>query len=245
VSTISAAIDNAVDYGKEQAFAMALPANVAEWSDNFIAAGRNYGVSPWLLAGICYQESLGGSALTPQGPSGTGDFSKRTPGRNYGNGYVVGSTGMPEDGKGWGRGLMQLDWGAQYPWCQNNPWQDPQTNINKAAQVLQSCINFFQASGNPLGVNIDSWRMNGLASANVQGWASKYGLDPTSLGPFTDPRPLSGNDLAVAALAAYNAGTSGVLQALAAGLPADAPTAGNTYASRIAGKVAAWLSTFG
>lgn len=245
VASITEDLTAAVAYGSEQAFIAAIPANIAQYSTEILNAARSYNVSPWLLGGILYQESYGGSVLTPPGPTGTGDFSKRTPGRNYGNGYVVGASGLPEDGQGWGRGLMQLDWAAQYPWAQNNPWQDPQTNINKGALVLQAALNYFSSPGSPLGVSIDSWRMNGLASANVQGWASKYGLDPSALGPYNDPRPLSGTDLALAALAAYNAGTGGVLQALAAGLPADAPTAGNTYASRIAGKVVAWLSNFG
>lgn len=243
---VSAAINTAVDWANSAAFRLALPANVAQWSDFFLAAAEQAGVSPWLLAGICYRESGGGDALHPQGPGGTGDFNPRPAGRRYPSGYVVGPNGMPEDGGGWGRGLMQLDWAVQFPWPQQNNWADPATNINKAANILATNILFFSSDPNPSGITVESWRLKGLTSATgkvlVQGWADKYGLQST--GPYSDPRPLTGTDLALAAVAAYNAGTSGVLQAIAAGLPADAATAGNNYGSWISTRVSAWLATY-
>jgi len=42
-------------------------------------------------------------------------------------------------------------------------------------------------------------------------------------------------------MAAYNAGSSGVLKALALGLPPDAPTTGQDYVSWVAAKLQAWL----
>lgn len=245
---VTDAINTVVAAGKEAAFRLALPSSLQPWSDFFLSASRQYGVSPWLLAGICYRESSGGTALRPSGPGGTGDFNPRPAGRRYSSGYTVGSSGMPEDGQGWGRGLMQLDWAVQYPWPQQNPWQDPQTNINKGAQVLQSALSYFQTDPgeDAPGIVVDPWRLTGLTSATgtvlVQGWGALYGL--TNLGPYQDPRPLSGSDLALAGMAAYNAGPSGVLQALAVGLPADAATAGNNYASWIATRVAGWLGSF-
>ena len=67
-------------------------------------------------------------------------------------------------------------------------------------------------------------------------------LGLSSSGPYSDPRPLSGDDLTLAVLAAYNAGNTIVLQALAAGLPASAPTAHNDYASWVMERVVAWAS---
>jgi len=226
-------------------FRAALPTNVAVYSNEIMIAGFNAHVSPWLLAGIVQRESNAGLALTPVGPAGTGDVHPRPAGRRYG-GYVVGPSGMPEDGQGWGRGLCQIDWGVHNDWCRENEWSDALVNLNYAAQLLAGFFTFFAAPAGASGVLVDKWRLNGLKDARgvvlVQGWAAKYGL--AGLGPFVDPRPLSGEALVSAALAAYNAGQNGVLEAVAAGLPADAPTAGNNYASWILTRVNSWESQY-
>lgn len=244
--TVSAAIDSAVDWTRDAAFAAALPGNLRPWAPNLLSAARKFGVSPWLLAGIAYRESSGGSALTPPGPAGTGDFYKRPSGRRYPSGYVVGTSGMPEDGQGWGRGLMQIDWAVWYPWAQQNAWWDPQVNIEKSAEILANQISFFSSNPTSSTVSVDAWRLTGLKSADgktiVDGWTQKYGI--TNLGPYLDPRPLYGTNLAMAALAAYNAGAGGVLQAVAAGLTPDAPTARNDYANWIATRASSWLAQF-
>lgn len=256
VSKVTATIDTAVSSARASAFAAALPANLARYAPQMLAASAKYNVSPWVLAGIMKRESNGGDALTPPGPTGTGDFSKRTAGRTYpqtsGAAYVTGASGLPEDGKGWGRGLMQVDWGVHNAWARVSPWYDAQTNINKAAELFASNLSFFQSQPGT-GVYVDCWRLtSGLASANVTAWRTKYpsmGLPTcsagaTRIGPYRDPRPLRGQALYEASLAAYNAGPTGVLQALSLGLPAEAATAGQDYVSWMLGRIGPWLAKF-
>lgn len=94
---------------------MTIPPRINRWFSLFVAAGTKYGVDPFILAAICDRESLGGDALKPPGPSGTGDH-------------------------GHGRGLMQIDDRAHAEWIRSSDWADPQTNILKGAQVLSESI---------------------------------------------------------------------------------------------------------
>lgn len=225
-----------VNEGEEVAFSNLLPGAMQQYSDPLIEAARTYGLSPWLLAGVMWRESNAGQALTPPNAGGTGDWTPRPSTSTYFK-YANPTTGMPPDGLGWGRGLMQLDYGAENAWVINNAWWDPVVNITKAASKLADLIAYFsRAPGAP--VQVDSWRLTGYSAANVGGWGEKYGL--TSLGPFPDPRPLYGSQLYEAALSAYNAGTGGVLQAVSAGLPASAATAGNSYGTWILAHIATW-----
>lgn len=223
-------------------FRAALPTNLAPYSDAFMVAGFNHQMSAWLLAGICQRESNGGLVLRPPGPAGTGDFHPRPHGRRYAGGYTVGVTQMPEDGAGWGRGLMQVDYAVHYDWVSTSKWGDPLVNIEKAAELLKGFWDFFSAPRGASGVLVDKWRLAGLSDAKgvqiVAGWQPKYGLK--IVGPFVDPRPLSGAALVEASLAAYNAGQQGVLEAVAAGLPPEAPTASNNYASWILERANKW-----
>lgn len=240
-------INSVIDSSKEGLFAAALPDEISQWSAQLLRASRAAGVNPWVLAGIMYRESRGGEALSPRGPYGTGDTYHRAAGHRYANGYVVPASGLPEDGRGWGRGLMQIDWAVHHVWASQYAWFDAQTNIDYAAGLVRQVQEFFAAGpGSP--VVVSQARMDGLTEPGTgkvisEGWRSKYGL--TSTGPFPDPRPLSGDALTKATLAAYNAGTSGVLQAIAAGLPASAPTAHNDYADWVLERVVAWASAIG
>jgi len=195
------------------------------------------------------RESNGGHALSPPGPAGTGDVHPRKPGTTYlaDGRYVVGPTGLPEDGFGWGRGLMQIDYGVHNAWATSADWRQPLVNITKAGELLRRLTTFFETPQSGAGVMIDRWRFTGLHDQKgvtiVAGWQDKYGLG--SAGPYVDPRPLTDpRKLTLAALAAYNAGQSGVLEAIAASLPADAPTAGNDYASWILNRVEAWEAAY-
>lgn len=244
---INSMLSKAVDLAQENAFAAVLPKGVASYARELITSAQRYGVSPWALAGIMYRESGGGfaSGYKPQGSSrGTGDWAPRAPSHTYFR-YANPATGLPPDGLGWGRGLMQLDYGVHNAWVLANDWGNPQVNIDKAASILADNQRYFSNSpGAP--VTVQSWRLNGLTDANgrtiVNGWGNKYGLRST--GPFADPRPLSGPALLDAAMAAYNAGAGGVLQALAAGLPASAATAGNDYSDWIATRAEGWAQGF-
>lgn len=226
-------VDEIVQSGQEGLFKAVLPSGVRDYSQQILNASNRYNVSPWVLAGIMYRESSGGLSLSPKGPSGTGDFAPRWSGNLYFK-YANPATGLPPDGKGWGRGLMQIDYGAHNAWVTSNNWADPATNINKAASILADNTNYFlRPAGGP--ITVDAWRM--------KVWGPKYGL--ASPGPYPDPRPLQGGELLEAAMAAFNAGSGGVLQAIAAGLPPSAPTTGNDYVDWIVARAGAWASAFG
>jgi len=224
-----------------ETFRARLPARLARWADYMHASGLKYGVSPWLLAGIMERESNGGDALKPKGdPGGTGDFFSRK-GTGAGWKYADPRTGLPPDGKGWGRGLMQIDYGVNYDWITKNAWWDPRVNIDWSANRISENMLYFQRSpGAP--IKIDSWRVyTGIVRDGkvlVQPWSTKYGM--TSTGPFPDPRPLTGAKLVEASLAAYNAGVGGVLQAVAAGLPAQAATTGQDYNDWMQSRINSW-----
>lgn len=132
--------------GKEAAFAAVLPSGVSSYAGNILVAANSYGVSPWLLAGIMYRESTGGLNLKPPGPRGTGDFTPRSSNSRYYK-YANPSTGLPKDGLGWGRGLMQIDYGVHNDWVTSNDWGDVATNLNKAASIVQEHTRYFQAKG--------------------------------------------------------------------------------------------------
>lgn len=231
-------INKTVSLAQEGAFAAALPSSVRPYAGLILNAANTYGVSPWTLAGIMYRESGGGSALKPKGPGGTGDWTPRRADNSYFK-YANPATGLPPDGLGWGRGLMQHDYGAQNAWVTTHDWADASTNILHAAEILSANKAFFQRSpGAP--ITIQAWRLNG--STWTPSWRSKYNL--TSTGPYPDPRPLSGPLLDEAVLASYNGGTSGVLQALAARIPPSAATANGDYASWIVSRTNGWQSSF-
>lgn len=102
-------------------------------------AADTYDVNRWIFCAILDRESKGGTVLKPPGPSGTGDFGPRNPKGKYGS-------ALPPDGKGWGRGLFQKDFGAvgstARAWCLTTlpdgryQWEDPQTAANEAAREL-------------------------------------------------------------------------------------------------------------
>lgn len=243
-------LGRAFDFARAEAFALALPSGLRQWAPLFIAAARTYGVDPWVLAGICYNESLGGSALKPPGPTGTGDFTPRSTTSTTFR-FANPNTGLPPDGLGWGRGLMQIDFGVHNAWVTTANWQDPLTNINKAASIFAEHLAYFQQQPLPGGIAVECWRINsGIPQIGISPWKSKYpGTYPACgtngrTAPLRDPRPLSGAPLYEAAIAAYNAGPSGVLQALAMGLPAEAVTAGQQYVSHFAARLAVWAQKF-
>lgn len=243
----------AFDFAKGQAFKLALPSNVGRYAAEMLSAGQRYGVDPWVLAGIMYGESLGGDALRPSGPGGCGDWTPRTSGQ-VGYQYADPATGLPPGLTGWGLGLMQIDFGVHHDWYMSGAnWRDPQTNINKAASIFAEHLKYFSS---PAGgaVQIECWRLTtGLTKYKIEPWRTKYpGVNlPTcspgakTVGPYPDPRPLTGAKLYEAALASYNAGTKGVLQAVALGLPAEAPTATQSYVSKFLARVGSWSAKLG
>lgn len=121
-------------------------------------AGTKYGISPYLLLGVCYAESNFGQALKPKGPEGSGDFIARpcSPDRDkrmkeFPLPGVVRKTlpeGIPQrklagpieawvpTHTGWGCGLMQFDYEAHYDFCKSGAWKKPEKILEQAAFLL-------------------------------------------------------------------------------------------------------------
>jgi len=67
--------------------------------------------------------------LIPQGPQGTGDFAPRLRKSKYRDGRI------PLDGRGFGRGLMQIDY-DYHEFARTGNWPDPHENINYGCGLL-------------------------------------------------------------------------------------------------------------
>jgi hypothetical protein len=113
-----------------------LPAEAKPYLPFFRKAGEMYSIHPLLLAALCKRESRFGTApgYRPKGAGGTGDWTPR---------HGV----MPPDGLGWGRGLMQIDFGSHVGWCSRVNangaylWALPEENIAKAAEILRANLS--------------------------------------------------------------------------------------------------------
>ena len=108
------------------------------WSD-IQQASKDHGIAAEIVVGVGSRESDWGTTLEPRGPAGTGDFAPRKPRIDLGR-----TGGLPPDGQGFGRGLMQLDWDAQ-SFARTGPWQDAAQNIAFGCQVLESNHRFLKS----------------------------------------------------------------------------------------------------
>lgn len=237
VSTVdSGALTRAFDWAKQSAFGAVLPKEVARYAPELLKSAAKYDVNPFILAGIMYRESLGGNALKPPNPGGSGGFValKGIPGAD--------ANGFPDDGKGgWDRGLMQINYSAHLSWFKGGAkWWEPQVNIDKGAEVFAAAFGFFGRTPTT-GVRVSCSRINTWRTLVNKPYPVCQSDGRTA--PLADPRPLSGRARYEAALAAYNAGAGAVLQALAVGLPPDIVTTGRNYGNSIAGWVAKWYSS--
>lgn len=165
-----------------------------------------------LLIGIGWQESRWGtsSLLDVQGPGGTGDFTARSPSwvaatvKNVPAlaQYVVqvsalppgwhgsgpGPWMIPADGRGWGRGLMQID----LPNAISINWPDPQTNIQASIDNLNSHEAYLKQRA----PGVDS---NALVTATVAAYNAGNVSTGHALLAGTDPStPYSNNVLGFA-----------------------------------------------
>jgi hypothetical protein len=231
------------DFGNGQPlkFKAALPQNLAPWADLALDAGRKWSVNPWFIIGVIERESLGGQALKPVGPEGSGDFLPRKTTSPYWK-YASPKTGLPPDDVGWGRGLMQIDYGVYNDWVTNHDWRDPAVNIDFGTQLLRRGLDFFKQQAG-VSVVIEPWRWSiGMPQYSIQPWSKRYpGITVKTVAK--DPRPLAGAPLYEAAIAAFNAGTRGVLQAIAAGLPAEAPCTGQDYVAWFLQRIGTWAAS--
>lgn len=90
-----------------------------------------------IIFGIGSRESGWGLALIPKGPAGTGDFKER----NWKTPFRKGS--LPNDKKGFGRGLMQIDYDA-HPFARTEEWKDAEKNILYGCEVLKNNLRFMR-----------------------------------------------------------------------------------------------------
>lgn len=205
----------ALDAAKKAAFKLALPSPANQYADLIWDISAARGVSPLITYGIGDRESGWGKYLTPPGPGGTGDFAAR----NWT------STPMPPDGKGWGRGLMQLDYLYYADWFKTHDWTNPAVIIDKGLEEFNKHLAFFKGKAKIGGVTDGN-----TVTIPAGTTASRIGAAP---GQYRDPRPLSGTLLWRAALAAYNGGDAYILRAIAAGKDPDTTTTGGDYSKHI------------
>lgn len=111
-----------------------VPPRISQWSDQIVAATNKWSLDLYFICAIMDRESLGGDALKPKGPRGTGDWSPR---RGH----------MPPDGLGYGRGLMQIDYDANTEWCNQRDaatglylWEIASSNIDKGCEIFARAL---------------------------------------------------------------------------------------------------------
>ena len=113
----------------------------------FIDEGaQQFGFQPSLIGGIGSRESAWGLSLKPpgSGPAGTGDFTERKFPKPHRPGP------LPPDGKGFGRGLMQIDFDA-FDFARTGNWPDARENILFGCKVLSDAQKFMSNNTNLQG----------------------------------------------------------------------------------------------
>lgn len=221
---VAAGVRSIMDQANRLIFAAQLPAYARNYASLILRVADEQGVDPFLLFGIGDRETLWGSSSAYK--QQTGDWTPRCRTNafvrdNAALYKVVGTCDpantkvMPADGLGWGRGIAQIDWEMQRPWCQTNNWRDDYTNLSHGAKLLKGHLAYFAESATGKTVTIN------------ESWGKRLKTEP---GVYVDPRPMWGTDLNSAALSAYNAGRGTVLYSVAAGRPADYLTTGADYA---------------
>lgn len=126
----------------EEAAFRAMAPNHAKWLvDPIVASSAKFGLSPFIMLAIARQESNFGKALTladgrkgvegPESVSGTGDFAAR-PNVTY---------GPPPNGRGFGHGVWQIDWGSHREFIESGRWADIWEATDYAAALLRSNLD--------------------------------------------------------------------------------------------------------
>jgi len=222
---IGAGLMVAWDSAKQQALAAAagasLGARVVPWVPWIIEAASAEGVSVFALLALGDRESRWGAALTPPGPTGVGDKAPRGDRQPP----ALGPGGV----RGWGYGLMQIDYESFPEFVTSGAYADPRKNIRKGASVLAGKMKYLALTPKTPTVTL------------TESQASRRGVRP---GVYPDPRPLSGDALLRAGLAAYNTGEGNVLKSVAAGMAPDRTTTGADYGTDVIERAQALASRF-
>lgn len=123
-----------------------LPFRTVPYQDKADSAAAQRGIDPFFLLAIGDRETMWGTSkdLDMKGPKGTGDFAPRNPAKWKSN--------MPPDRRGWGRGLMQIDYGGHQDFCLRRlpsgiyAWEDPWENILYGAGILHAELTHFDGA---------------------------------------------------------------------------------------------------
>lgn len=98
-----------------------IPARIRQWWPDLVKAADDAKIDAYFLAAVVDRESLGGVALTPSGPTGTGD-----------------------DGNG--LGLCQVDRRFHPEFFASGEWTDPAKNLAYGARLLAAELARFEAA---------------------------------------------------------------------------------------------------
>ena len=222
---LAAGLKIAWDAGKQRALALAAGATIGtravQYTPYVIEAAAAEGLSVLSILALGARESRWGGALDPPGPEGVGDKAPR--GERDPPGYGL-------DGRrGWGYGLMQIDVGSFPDFVSSGKWRDARENIHKGAAVLAAKMRYLAATPKTPSVTLSEFD------------ARRRGVAP---GVYRDPRPLRGDLLLRASLAAYNTGELNVLKSVAVGVDPDVTTAGGNYSGDVVGRAQTLASRF-
>jgi hypothetical protein len=217
-----------------RSLAGALPAAAQPYADLIEkVTARHPSIRPSWTVALGMRESKWGTSpgYKPKGPSGTGDWVARQGSwLSDKNAQAVnvlpagwskpkGSSppwAIPKDALGWGRGLMQIDYGNTV--ARRINWSDAEANIDAGLTILGEALSYFATPPKTPTVKV------GPAAAKRRG---------VSPGTYPDKRPLAGEDLLAAAIAAYNQGALNSLISLAVGVDVDATTTGKDYSENV------------
>lgn len=207
------------DSSRNALFKTLIPPEARPYGNLILDLSARKKISPCVTVFIGSRESKWGWTLTPPGAGGTGDFAPR----NWG------PYRLPPDGKGWGRGLFQLDFGSNTEWLKANEWWLPDVNVARGLDILNQNLAFFSRRGvvRSAGQMVADREGKVILGKKV---AARRGIAP---GVYGDPRPLAREALLRAALAAYNTGALNVLYSLAVGRSQDFTTAHGDYSEWI------------
>lgn len=237
----------AFDYAKSGVFKAMLAVqepDAAPYSDAILAESQRADVGPFITVALGKRESDWGHSLDAQR---TGDYTARVgawlkaPGvrvvdsvsspwrapKDADGNTIPGPYAIPEDGLGWGRGIMQIDWPRVR--AKGHDWRDVQANIAEGLAVYKEKLAELLAS--PSG----SWTISAALAKRLKVAPGTYAAKaiPADLAP-------------VAALAAYNAGSAAIRRAYSAAGQAgiDRVTTGGDYASATSQTIVALQQAF-
>lgn len=101
----------------------------ARYGASIVAAAADFGLPPAIIVALGSRESRWGLALAPNGPDGTSDLVPRPFLRPHR------AEPLPADGRGFRRGLMQIDYDAD-EFARSGDWPSPDANIRFACGLL-------------------------------------------------------------------------------------------------------------